>query len=259
MNKKFKYSILTFIFGNYGTPHEIEGELEPDVEYILVTDNSKLTSKTWKIIVDKDLEGKGVFDKCFSVRYNPFKYCNSDICVRIDATIGILKSITPMVDAFIESECDACFLLHPYRDNLNNEYDVWNWLRDYPIEQIKKQNLLLDTIGYDRNKKGLIQLNFAINRKCKICDDIDRITYAMIKYLGTENDIDRLDQTIITAVLDRFFPKLKIFFVGEDIIHSEYMQRYDHNSNNKAPYWTDNIIEPFYQGEKVELFQFHKQ
>lgn len=257
--QKFKYSVLTFIFGDYEKLHEVGGEMEKDVEYVCVTDNPELKSDTWKIVIDKDLNGKGVFDKCFSVRYNPFKYCNSDICVRIDGSIGILKPITPLVDAFIESGCDACFLLHPYRDNLFEEYKVWGKYRNYPIKQIEKQILSLARIGYDSKKNGLIQLNFAINKRGKICDDINRITYAMLKYLGDENDLDRLDQTVITAILDRYFPDLKIFFVGEDITHSEYMQNFQHNSDNKMPYAESSILEPFFRGEKVDVFSFNEE
>ena len=50
-----KYSILTFIIGKgYEKVHEICNK-QSDVEYLLITDDITLTSKTWTVIYDKDL------------------------------------------------------------------------------------------------------------------------------------------------------------------------------------------------------------
>lgn len=252
---KYKYSVLTFVFGTYEKLHEVKAEIEPDVEYICVTDNENLKSDTWKIIVDHDLDGKGVFDKCFSVRYNPFKYANSDICVRVDGSIGILKSITPLVEAFDKSGCDACFLLHPYRDNLIVEYQAWIQYRGFPMEKAQQHVDFLSRLGYDFNKKGMVQLNFAINKRNKIGEDIDRIMYSTMKYLGDEKDIDRLDQTIITAILDKYFPNINIFYVGEDILHSSYMKWYAHNTDNEIGYSPQYVLQPpHFFGKEVSTF-----
>lgn len=253
--KKYKYSVVTFVFGTYEKLREI-GEVEEDVEYICVTDNENLKSDTWNVIIDHDLDGKGVFDKCFSVRYNLFKYCHSDVCVRIDGSIKIHKSITPLVEKFINSGDDACFLIHPYRNNLIVEYNTWIKYRKFPRERAEKHVNFLRSIGYDFNKKGMIQLNFSINKRGKLTDDIDRVMYAIQKYLGDEQDIDRLDQTVISAVLDRFFPNIKIFAVGEDILHSEYMTWYGHNNDTPIGFAPEYMCEPYICGKKVELHTF---
>lgn len=249
--KGYKYSIVTFVFGTYEKLHEI-GEVEEGVEYICVTDNENLKSDTWTIVIDHELDGKGVFDKCFSVRYNLFKYCHSDICVRVDGSIGIHKSITPLVDAFIKSDDDVCLLIHPYRDNLIVEYNAWLQYRGFPLERAQKHVKFLQSIGYDFNRKGLIQLNFSINKRSKLTDDIDRLMYAIQRYLGDEKDIDRLDQTIITAVLDRFFPDIKVFCVGEDILHSSYMTWYAHNSDREIGYSPSHVLTPHLFDKEVQ-------
>jgi hypothetical protein len=110
--KQYKYSILTFVFGEYEKLHEI-GEMDSEVEYICVTDNENLKSDTWKIVVDHELDGKGVFDKCFSVRYNPFKYVSSDVVVTVDGSIGLHKPISPLVNKFIESASIKIFNTRP--------------------------------------------------------------------------------------------------------------------------------------------------
>lgn len=252
---KYKYSVLTYVFGTYEKLREVKCDIEPDVEYICVTDNENLKSNTWKIIVDHNLDGKGVFDKCFSVRYNPFEYVSSDICIRIDGSIGIFKSLTPLVNAFNESECDALFMLHPYRDNIIVEYNTWIQYRNFPLERAQKHVDFLQRLGYDfNNKKGMIEIGFNICKNTKVNNDINRIMYATMKYLGDDNDIDRLDQTVITAMLDKYCPYMKIFFVGEDIIHSDYLKWYGHNTDNEIVYLPDCVLEPHFRGEKVEIF-----
>lgn len=255
LENKFKYSVLTYVFGTYEKLREVKCDIEPDVEYICVTDNENLKSDTWKIIVDDSLNDKGVFDKCFSVRYNPFKYVNSDICIRIDGSIGIFKSLTPLVDEFLKSDCDALFMLHPYRDNLIVEYNTWIQYRKFPIERAKKHVQFLQRIGYDFNKKGMIEIGFNICKNTKLNDDINRVMYSTMKYLGDENDIDRLDQTVISAILERYFPEIKIFFVGEEIIHSDYLKWFGHNTDNEIGYVPEYVLEPHFMGEKIEIYQ----
>lgn len=252
----YKYSVLTFVFGTYECLREV-GEIDNEVEYICVTDNKNLKSNTWKIIVDEDLNGKGVFDKCFSVRYNPFKYCTSDICVRVDGSIKIHKSITPIVDDFIKSGDDMCFLLHPYRDYIPLEYKVWEVYRGFPQEKIIEHLTTFQRIGYDFNKKGFIQLNFSIVKRDKINEDVNRITYAFQKLFGNEKDIDRLDQMTITVVLDRFFSNIKVYSVSEKILHSEYMTWCGHNSDNEISFDFNAMIkEPHLNGKEMKYNDF---
>ena len=249
---KYKYSVVTYIFGDYELVHEIECEIENDVEYILVTDNPNLKSDTWTVIVDKDLDGKTLFDKVFSVRYNLFKYCHSDICFRIDGSIGIMKSLTPIVEDFIESGCDVGLSCHIYRDNIVEEYQAWYAARNYPMENIKRHITFYDTIGFDYNRKGLIQMNFAINKKSKITDDIDRMMYAIMHYLG-EGEIDRLDQTVFSVVMDRFFPNVDCYLMSEYLLHSDYLAWYFHGKNERIPLFDNLIITPYFRNTLAEI------
>ena len=45
-----RYSVVTYIFGDYEKLREIQGTLDPDAEYICITDNPDLKSDTWQII-----------------------------------------------------------------------------------------------------------------------------------------------------------------------------------------------------------------
>ena len=250
---KYKYSVVTYIFGDYELVHEIGCDLEDDVEYLLITDNKKLKSKTWKIVYDEELEGKNVFDKVFSVRYNLFKYCHSDICFRIDGSIEIKKSLTPIIDDFIAGGYDIGISAHIYRDKVTDELFTWHLYREYPISNVRKQVSFLKTINFDPSRKGLVQLNFAINKRGKITDDIDRMMYAIMKYLGDENGPDRLDQTIFSVVMDKFFPNITCKVYSELLLHGEYMAWHFHGENKPIELFEDLIIEPYFRNEKVSL------
>lgn len=93
-----KYSILTFIIGKgYEKVHEIVNK-QDDVEYLLITDDSDLKSSTWKVIYDDNLmQYKTPFERCFRIRYNVFKYCNTDICITVDGSMHIKGTLDKLI------------------------------------------------------------------------------------------------------------------------------------------------------------------
>ena len=204
-----KYSVLTYIIGEYELVQEIE-EKDNDAEYILVTDNPRITSNTWNVIYETFPQSYSTFDKCYAIRFNPFKYCDSNICLRIDGSIRIKKSTQKIVDDFIESGADMSLMIHPERNTLVPEYNQWIKTRKYPLEEAKKCLYFMAKCGYDVKYKGLYQGCFNITKRTKICDDINRMTYSFLKYLGDEKSIQRICQTVWSFVINKFFSdKLK--------------------------------------------------
>ena len=54
---EMKYTVLTYIFGgNYERVHEVKVK-DPNADYILVTDDPTLTSKTWRVVLATELDG----------------------------------------------------------------------------------------------------------------------------------------------------------------------------------------------------------
>jgi hypothetical protein len=128
-----KYSILCYIINNYEKVHEIL-EKDPNCEYLLITDNPNLTSITWNVIYDASLNGLSTFDKCYSIRFNLFKYATTDICIYIDANIHIKKSLYPLIKKMNDGYYDMCLMPHPLNSTFLPEYKNWiNW-RNYSIE-----------------------------------------------------------------------------------------------------------------------------
>lgn len=236
-NKNLRYSVLCYIMNNYENVHDIE-EVDPEAEYIMIVDNPSITSKTWKIIYDEELASiPSIFDRCYKVRFNLFKYANTPICIYLDANIKIHKSLKPLIDKFEDGNYDMCMMPHPLNCQFIPEYYNWIRLRNYPIANAQKFIQLLQTSHYDLSYKSLFQGCFKIVRNNKINNDFDNLTMSFLKYLGTETEIERLDQTVYSFVLNQWFSNIKILPVSEQILRSDFMTWYWHKSNVKNNNW----------------------
>ena len=223
------YTVFTYIFGGYEKVHEVM-EKDPDAEYILVTDDPHLKSRTWEVIYDPSLNGRTVMDKCYYTRFHPWKYANTDTIVRIDGSIGINHSFAPLVKAFKDGDYDRCLMIHPTRDNFKEELDVWCNTRNYQPEVANRCVKMMQAWGYDFNCHGMIQGCFEIVKNTPINHDINRLTYALMTYTGGE-DIDRLDQHITTFVIHTQFPDLKVLAVSQLLItDGNCLQWYHHGT-----------------------------
>lgn len=251
---KPKYTVLSYIFNGYEQVHEIE-EKDPEAEYIMVTDNPNMKSDTWQVRYDGHLDNLSPFDKCYEVRFHPFRYAHTDTVVRIDGSIGIKQSLKPIVDAFNKSKADRCLMIHPRRNTLPEEYDVWVRTRNYPLAQSAKCLMLMEHLGYDLKHKGLYQGCFEIVKKNSVNELLNSMVFDLLRYLGTDGKIERLDQTVTSFVINHFFSdRLRVFPVTENLItNSNLMTWYLHNSNSPISNDT-NKIEPYMFDKPCEVF-----
>ena len=250
--QKPRYTVICYIINRYEKVHEIL-EKDPEAEYLLVTDDPTLTSKTWNVIYDQSLDGMSTFDKCYSIRFNVFKYASADICVYVDASIQVKKPLKPIVDTFESGHYDMCMMPHPLNSTFEAEYRNWVSWRKYPLENVKKFFKLLSDSHYDLKYKGLFQGGFKIVRRGKLNSDFERLSLAFLKYLGDENQIERLDQTVYSFVLNSWFSHIKILPVSEQILRSDYMTLFWHNSNQPN-------TNAFYDINKPDMkFMFNKE
>lgn len=231
MNKK--YSILTFIVGKgYEMVHEILNK-QDDVEYLMITDDPDLKSNTWQIIYDQNLlQYKTPFERCFRIRYNVFKYCSTDVCVTIDGSMQVKGSLDKLIDIFNDGKYDICLMPHPLWSSIITEYNAWIKMRNYPINQAQTSLKFISNLGYDFNYNGLFQLCFSIKRKCSFTKKLDDLVFSCLQYLSDDNNFERLDQTIFTCIMNKFFNDKKVLPVSEQIVRSYALQWYWHNSEN---------------------------
>jgi len=151
----YRYTVLTYIIGQYEFVKEIK-EKDPAAEYILVTDDRTLTSSTWNIVYDESLNSlPSALDKCYSIRFNVFKYCHSPICIYADSNVQINKPLTKLVDIFEDGKYDMCLMPHPLRNDFFSEYRAWVSGRGYPAENAVRFFKMLGDSHYPSDYKGL--------------------------------------------------------------------------------------------------------
>ena len=246
-----RYTVLTYIIGEYEPVHEI-GEKDPDAEYLLVTDNPEIKSETWDVIVDKKLQGPAPFDKCCSIRYNSFRYCHTDICLRIDASVQIYRSTKWLIDEFEKGMYHMALMPHPLRNDIRDEYAVWVNTRNYPREQAERCLEAMEARGYDFAYRGLFQTGFAIMRRSELTRKLNQEVFDWLKELGADGKIERLDQTVFSCVVNMEYSNLKVMPVSEQIFHSEMMVHCYHGAD------VENAVPPYDLFEPDVKYLFNK-
>lgn len=250
-----RYTVLTYNIAGYEILHEIPKEaINPDIDYIYVTDDHSITSSTWTVVYADDLTGT-TFDKCYQIRFNPFKYTDNEVVMRIDGSMAIAKDVMPVFKFFMDGDYDCAMMIHPTRNTMYDEYVAWVKQRNYPIEQANKCLNFMAANGYDvNNYKGLFQYNFCIQRNNEINNRLNAETYQVLKVLATEPDTaERLDQTIGTFVINTHYPTLKILPVGQYLAFSDagYFRWCMHNTDREMMYNGAYDIEPFMRDSSV--------
>lgn len=235
-----RYTVLTYIFAGYEIVQEIEVK-DPEAEYILVTDDPNLKSDTWTVI-HENLPGHSAFGKCYEVRHHPFRYAHTDIVVRVDGSIKITGSLKPLIDEFERGRYDRCMMIHPRRNTMPEEYETWVRFRRYPRSQATRCLTAMKLAGYDMEYRGLYQGCFEILRKNQINLDINDQTFSTLWMLGAPGQIERIDQTVWSFVINRYYQNLKVMAVSESIITaSSVMQWRKHRTTIPVPDAEDKI------------------
>lgn len=248
------YSILTLNFNNYEIMREPE-ELDEDCEYIYVTDNENLKSDKWTIIVDKELAGLSPFEQCFRVRYNLFKYATTPVCFFMDGSFQIHKSMRKLYEDFMASGADVGLHIHYERTKLLDEYNAWIFGRKYPIEQANKCINWMKEQGYDFDYQGLYECSFRICKNTELNKRIDGMTLFALNKFRTNNDIERLDQTIYSFILNRYFNDKKVFGISPSYFYTGILSHCAHNSKMKLPNLTKYDTEGYVFNKLVSLYK----
>ena len=230
------YSILMYNFNNYEIMRDPK-EIDPDCEYIYITDDENLKSNVWKVIVDHSLDGLSVFEKCYKVRFNLFNYATTPVCIYLDGSVQINKSLRKLYDDFIKSDCELGLNIHPERDRIDVEYLAWMRFRNYPAANTNRCIGFMEANGYNFDYKGLYQGTIRIEKNTDKIKHIDNTVFNLLKTLGTK-EIERLDQTIYSFALNMFKNefKPKVFPMSQQVLQSEFMTWNLHNTARPIPF-----------------------
>lgn len=254
-----EYSVLTYNINSYEKMHEIPQDIYEStkdyVEYVYVTDNKELTSSTWNVKYVENPYPEDPFYLCYMIRFNPFDYVSNDICVRIDGSMGIVNVLDPIVEAFENGEYDLGVMIHPSRNKMYDEYKAWVNQRGLKAESA---NFALQTMvnnGYDvAGYKGLYQFNFMIHRKNAFNIKFMEVTLDTLKKLAIDGErIHRVDQTIGSFVLNKFFWNERVMAVGQYICDGVFFDWYKHNSDIRMDCNDRDNITPYLFDKEVYL------
>lgn len=250
---KYKCAVLSFIVGDYEQIHEVEYKT-PDFQYVMVTDNTALTSTTWEVKYVENLHPEDAFDLCWKVRYNPFDYVDADVVIKIDGSMGVCGDLNYIVDHFNKEQYDIALEMHPTRNDMISEYQAWVNQRNFPVEQANKCLNLMNANGYDvRNDKGLFQYNFMIQRKNAVNLQLNATTLKLLHDIAPEGkQVDRLDQTLGSFIINKYFNYMKVLPVSQTIaLSGKYFKWYPHGSSTPFTYGNYEYCQPYLFGQPV--------
>ena len=195
--QKYLYSILTVITNNYEIVHEVQNP-NPNVEYVLVTDDPNLTSSTWKIKYVKDIWFQ-------YVRHHLFEFVSTDVCLWLDGTYQITDDPTnDFIMPFIESDKEMMISLHDTRTNVFDELCNWWAYRGIPTENIEALNKILI-----QNKMTGTEILFQAS--CYLVKNTESIRKLFETMIKIENACSvvapyRDDQVIFSLCINRLYP-----------------------------------------------------
>lgn len=236
------YTVLSYNMGSYEIIHPVKVKSDR-ARYIMVTDdpNLKDESGSWEIVYDETLKGSA-FDKVMQVRWDPWKYTDDKIVLRIDGSVGIESSLDPLIDRFCKDKSDLSIMVHPTRNTMYDEYEAWVKMRGYSIDQANAVlGFLQMAEGFPvKDYKGLAQLCYIIQRRNRLNEDLNRMVYAFLKYIGDQRDaVERVDQCIFSFILQKYFGKANVMFIDQRMYNGEAskapFQWYAHNSDQPFP------------------------
>lgn len=177
----------------------------------------------------------------------------------MDGSFEVKGSLDRIIDEFINNDYDIALNVHPWRCTLYDEYKAWIDYRNYSKE---RANLMLDNFTYlhynNKAKLGLYQAGLSIVRREKSIHDLNNLMLSFLNYFGTDSDMERVDQTILTYVMNVYFPHLKVLAFSQRLFDSDMFSFYNHNSNVKCTFNCDAMPysdEGYVNGKMVKLFK----
>lgn len=231
----YKYAVLTFVFNNYDLVRTPDLFVD-DVEYILVSDHY-FDHPVWTVVVDKDLADKDPIYQSYYVRYHPFKYVHSDVCIVLDGSIKIRSDLSGIVDSFNSNNRDMMVMCSNYW-TADQKIEYWRTIRNIDattISNIKQ----LQTELHANDLLGGICNAFKICRNNEPTRNFHIVTWQYLMVCGINNNPNRLDEIVAHIILRTFFMYLKLDIVSTQIMHSNLLTRYKHATEDETDSLSD--------------------
>lgn len=253
---KYKYSILTCIFGGYESLKEIK-DYRADVEYVCVTDDHELKSDQWKIVYEDDFFNKlPAVDRFAYVRFHPFNFVTTDVCVTIDASEEILRDFyDPIIKTFLENGYEYAVTPHYKNETLFDDIEDWRMIRGYKDGDYER---ILGIFGDDvYNVHGEVQGGFIIHKSTPYANKINEMTWELCHAISTDNSADRNFQIELSYVVNKICnDESKIMLIHPYIFESTFIRHWTHNGNYWIVYHSKDTCPCVFWNKKVEPYLF---
>lgn len=258
--KKYLYAVITAVFGDYEMAREIENPRE-DVEYVLVTDNPKLTSSTWKIkLVDSFFDEMSGYAKSFYVKYHPFEFIESDVFIWVDGSIQIKKDFT---DAIMLPFINSNYELIELTNMVNNigRWEAGRWAANGYHGFNEHQRKVIDNLFKDEPWVDESELQTTIygGKNTRLVNMLNCRTWDIMRRdPGEGNDIAILYMPQRGMVVSKYIWNThKTLIFESEILFSDYFEYCYHKSSISQregwlAYWSQ-LNPPLWGVEENEL------
>lgn len=252
----YKYSVLTCIFGNYERLKYIY-DYRDDVEYVCVTDSETLTSDQWKIVRCPEFFNKlPETDRFAYVRFHPFNFVSTDVCVTIDASEEIMRDFyDDIVKRFLDEGYEYAVTLHYEDVTLRQNVNSWQNIRGYKPGDYEH---ILKTLGPEADSvQGEVDGGFIIHKDTKFAHKVNDYTWELCHALSTDNSVDRNFQIELSYVVNTIcHDESKIMLIHPYIFEGTFIRRLTHSGIYWIVYNSKEICPCIFWGKKVEPIIF---
>ena len=222
-----RYTVLTYLMGNYERLHEVEGK-SPHARYLCITDREDLKSETWDIIHVKDLPGTAV-NKTRYVKWHPWEFTDDEVVIVIDGSIGVNRPLDDIVKAF--EGYDLCMMVHPERNTVKSEIEAWMQWRGLCPDDAERQLSIMEMNGYSLNGyRGLYQCCLRIMRRTPAVQMWLETVAGLLMLCGKGGEFATPEQVLASFALNKYFSHIPVMWVSERLVNSKYLSWYFHNS-----------------------------
>ena len=218
-------AVVTFIFGeNKELLHEPK-VVDPDVEYICVTDNLQLRSKIWKMVISPLTEYASVRLKIAYVKTHAFEYVSKNcdkVCI-IDGSISIERSIKSLF-----TKCNDCIMLkpHPVRHNLIDEIHAWIKQRNLSEICVQRYKTLASAMKANLNCGPLYETSVMVWCRNELNETFGKAVFNAMIRMSDDKHVFLSNQLVMSLFLQSVFRDLPVTLINQ----GDYFIKHGHNS-----------------------------
>lgn len=176
---KGKYVVLTYLFGKHTLLRD-PLFVDKDVEYICISDNPNVVSKTWKILVNPLDYLQDNRLRVAYIKFHPYEFVEAEKVLVLDASYQIKGSILPL---FEHTTQEVMLLPHLYRSYLKEELSAWVEGGRMTSAQASWFRSITPYLGGDLSEP-LFELSVSVWLNTPMARLLGLETYAVLEYDG---------------------------------------------------------------------------